>query len=212
MLHWSVANLSVSSQMHWCEGMGWKWDFIKFFQAWSEQKVDWRHTAMKKKGSNKWRKEAKNCLTGMKRCRGLVCRERFCRGLHLCINWENKNLCIEPHAQLSERFKSCSDNRWSKSTSRLKRAQVTTRLSQLTYLVHLTVSQWRDHRADGSTAWYITLGPVSSEQNQMFCRVQNILQTPGCCRPANATIPWTEIYLHQRGLAEIPESSTAMFL
>lgn len=40
----------------------------------------------------------------------------------------------------------------------------------------------------------------------MFLRVQNILQTPGCCRTENVTIPWTEIYLHQLGLAKIPES------
>lgn len=55
------------------------------------------------KGSKKW-------LIEMKCCRGLVCRGRFHRGSHLCINWENKNLCIELHAQLSEKFKSCSDN------------------------------------------------------------------------------------------------------
>lgn len=87
----------------------------------------------------------------MKCCRGLVCRRKFCRGSYLCIHWENKNLYIELCAQFSERFKSCSDNQCSKSS-----------------LIHLTVSQWRDQGADGSIAWYISLGPVFSNKIKCF--------------------------------------------
>lgn len=190
MLHWSEWQTSVYPH----RGHGIKVGFHKVLPGMKVAKGGLKTRCNeRKKGSNTWRKEAKNWLIEMKCCRGLVCRGRFCRGSHLCINWDNKNLCIELHVQLSERFKSCNENQGSKSTSGLKRAQVTTRLSQLTYLVHLTVSQRKNQGADGSTAWYITLGPVFSEQNQMFLRMPNILQTPGCCRSENVTVPWTEI-------------------